>query len=83
MPHIFVFTAGNPEARQHLVDSIQNSVDDEKVFDNFDEAYHEDLQDAIQVCRIYSCSPGEVTQTPELAVPSHFLEHALRLLSYF
>jgi hypothetical protein len=41
MPQIFVFTAGNPEARQHLVDSIQNPVDDEVVFDNFDESHHE------------------------------------------
>jgi hypothetical protein len=44
MPQIFVFTAGNPEARQHLVDSIQNPVDDEKVFDNFDESHHEELK---------------------------------------
>jgi hypothetical protein len=36
MPQIFVFTAGNPEARQHLVDSIQNPVDDAVVFGNFD-----------------------------------------------
>lgn len=44
MPQIFVFTAGNPEARQHLVDSIQNSIDDEKVFDNFAEPHHEELK---------------------------------------
>ena len=44
MRQIFVFTAGNPEARQHLVDSIQNPVDDEKVFDNFDESHHEELK---------------------------------------
>ena len=25
MPQIFVFTAGNPEARQHIVDSVENS----------------------------------------------------------
>ena len=44
MRQIFVFTAGNPEARQHLVDSIQNAVDDEKVFDNFDDQHHEELE---------------------------------------
>lgn len=44
MPQIFVFTAGNPEARQHLVDSIQNPVDDAIVFGNFDEPHHEELE---------------------------------------
>ncbi len=46
MPQIFVFTAGNPEARQHLADSIQSPIDDPqaKVFDNFDEAYHAELE---------------------------------------
>jgi len=31
MPQIFTFTAGNPEARQHLVDSIENQIDEQKV----------------------------------------------------
>ena len=44
MPQIFVFTAGNPEARQHLADSIENLVDDAVVFGNFDERHHEELQ---------------------------------------
>ena len=44
MPQIFVFTAGNSEARQHLVDSIENPVDEEKVFDSFDAAHHEELR---------------------------------------
>ena len=46
MTQIFVFTAGNPEARQHLADSIQSPIDDPqaKVFDNFDEAYHVELE---------------------------------------
>lgn len=44
MPQIFVFTAGNPEARQHLVDSIENPVGDEKVFDNFGETHYEELE---------------------------------------
>ena len=44
MPQIFVFTAGNPEARQHLVDSIQNPIDEAKVYDNFDQPHHEELQ---------------------------------------
>jgi hypothetical protein len=44
MPQIFVFTAGNPEARQHLVDSIQNPVDDEVVFDTFTRPHQEELE---------------------------------------
>jgi hypothetical protein len=46
MPQIFVFTAGNPEAREHLADSIQNPIDDPqaKVFENFDEAHHAELE---------------------------------------
>ena len=44
MPQIFVFTAGTPEARQHLADSIQNPMDDGVVFGNFDESHHEELQ---------------------------------------
>ena len=32
------------KARQHLSDSIQNPIDDEKVFDNFDEHHHEELK---------------------------------------
>ncbi len=31
MPQIFVFTVGNPEARQHLVDSIENPIDEKRV----------------------------------------------------
>jgi hypothetical protein len=44
MQQIFVFTAGNPEARQHLVDSIQNPIDDAVVFGSFDQSHHEELQ---------------------------------------
>src|SRR5687768_11379729 len=46
MPQMFVFTAGTPEARQHLADSIESPIDDPqaKVFDNFDEAYHVELE---------------------------------------
>ncbi len=44
MPQIFVFTAGREEARQHLVDSIQNPIDDDTIFDNFDELHHEELE---------------------------------------
>jgi 5-methylcytosine-specific restriction endonuclease McrA len=45
MPQIFVFTAGNPEARKHLADSIQSPIDDPraKVFGNFDELHHKEL----------------------------------------
>ncbi len=32
MTQIFVFTAGREEARRHLVDSIENKIDEEKVF---------------------------------------------------
>ena len=46
MSQIFVFTAGNPDAKLHLADSIQKPIDDPqaKVFDNFDEAYHAELK---------------------------------------
>ena len=44
MAQIFVFTAGNPEARQQIVDYIQNPVEDAVVFGNFDEPHHEELQ---------------------------------------
>ena len=45
-PKIFVFTAGNPEARQHLADSIQDPIKDAeaKVFGNFDRPHHEELR---------------------------------------
>ena len=43
MRQIFVFTAGNPEARQHLADSIQNHIEDEKRFAHFDEQHHAEL----------------------------------------
>jgi hypothetical protein len=44
IPQMFVFTASNPEARQHLVDSVQNPIDDSVVFGNFDEPHHEELE---------------------------------------
>ncbi len=44
MPRVFVFTAGNPEARRHLADSIQNPIDDAIVYGNFDELHHEELK---------------------------------------
>jgi hypothetical protein len=43
MPKIFVFTAGDRAARQHLADSIQNPIPDETVFANFAKAHHEEL----------------------------------------
>jgi hypothetical protein len=43
MPQIFVFTAGDRAARQHLADSIQNPIPDDTVFANFAEAHHEEL----------------------------------------
>jgi len=44
MTQIFVFTAGNPEARQHLVDSIENPVDEELVLGSFASAHREELE---------------------------------------
>jgi hypothetical protein len=38
---LFVWTAGNPEARQHLSDSIENPIHDEKFFDIFGEPHHD------------------------------------------
>jgi len=45
MRQIFVFTAANAKAQENLGKSIENPVEDEeKVFDNFDEAHHEQLR---------------------------------------
>jgi putative restriction endonuclease len=44
MPQIFVFTAGNQEAQRHLARSVENSIDDEEVFQSFASAYREDLE---------------------------------------
>ncbi len=46
MPQIFIFTAGNSEARRHLANSIQNPIEvaKAKIFDNFNESHHEELQ---------------------------------------
>lgn len=44
MTQIFVFTAGNPEARHHLDDSIKSPIAEEKVFSTFQESLHEELR---------------------------------------
>ena len=44
MTQIFIFTAGNPEARQHLADSIENPIDEKKVFGCFSSAHREELE---------------------------------------
>jgi hypothetical protein len=44
MTQIFVFTASNSEARQHLVVSIENPVDENLVFGCFASAYREELE---------------------------------------
>jgi putative restriction endonuclease len=44
MTQIFVFTAGNPEAQRHLVDSIENPIDEETVFGSFASAHREELE---------------------------------------
>jgi hypothetical protein len=44
MPQIFVFVAGNPEARRHLAVTIENPIDKGKVFDSFAPTYHEELE---------------------------------------
>src|SRR5215203_1423621 len=44
MPQIFIFTAGKPEAQQHLVDSIKNPIDEETVFGSFASAHQEELK---------------------------------------
>lgn len=44
MTQIFVFTAGNFEARQHLVDSIENSVGEKTVFETFASAHRQELE---------------------------------------
>jgi hypothetical protein len=45
MTRIFVFTAGNPEARRHLEDSIKNLVRPKTVFESFPDSLHEGLED--------------------------------------
>lgn len=44
MTRMFVFTAGDRNARQHLADSIEHPIPDHKVFANFAEEYHEELK---------------------------------------
>jgi hypothetical protein len=44
MPQIFIFTAGRDEARQHLVDSIENHIEEQKVFGSFASAHREALE---------------------------------------
>jgi hypothetical protein len=44
MPEIFVFTAGDRAARQHLADSIEHPIPDGTVFANFGERHHEELE---------------------------------------
>jgi len=44
MTQIFVFTAGNPDARDHLVASIENSIDQDTVFGSFSSADREVLE---------------------------------------
>jgi hypothetical protein len=43
MAQIFVFTAGNSEAKQHLARSIESSIDEETVFGRFASSYREKL----------------------------------------
>jgi hypothetical protein len=52
MTQMFVFTAGNSNARQHLRDSIERPVDPETVFDTFPAYQHEELK------RIYEQGNG-------------------------
>ena len=48
MSQIFVFTAGNQNARQHLKDSILNSVSRAIVYQTFDEEFHSRLEEIEQ-----------------------------------
>jgi hypothetical protein len=44
MPKIFVFTAGDRSARQHLAHSIENPIPNDTVLANFAEEHHEELE---------------------------------------
>src|SRR5215218_4839970 len=44
MPQMFIFTAGKPEAQQHLMVSIVKPIDEETVFGSFDSAEWEELE---------------------------------------
>ncbi len=52
MPKIFVFTAGDSDARAHLADSIEAPVSKKKVFASFPESHHETLN------KIHEEGPG-------------------------
>src|SRR5215217_783509 len=65
MLRIFVFTAGTPDARQHLADSIQNCIEKETVFDSFAEPLHEELMRISEDGRgfyAWGAVPGPVNQ---------------------
>jgi hypothetical protein len=44
MRQIFVFTAANAKAQESIGKSIENPVEDDKVFENFDYHHHEELE---------------------------------------
>ena len=44
MRQIFVFTAANAKAQENIGKSIENPVEDDKVFENFDYHHHEELE---------------------------------------
>jgi len=41
MPNIFVFTAGDQDAKAHLDVPVEDPVDREEVFKTFEDEYHE------------------------------------------
>lgn len=47
MGKIFIFTAGNPDARAHLQDSIINPIDENKVFHDFPDTEHDKLRNIL------------------------------------
>jgi hypothetical protein len=44
MPKIFIFTAANAKAQENLGKSIENPVENEKVFDSFAASHYEELE---------------------------------------
>ena len=48
MTQMFIFTAGNRNARKHLSDSIERPVDPEIVFGTFPEHQHEELREVCE-----------------------------------
>src|SRR5690348_4855232 len=53
-PALYVFTAGNPDARQHLVDTVLHPIDRERVVKYLGEANTADLESRSTDSHLYA-----------------------------